>query len=253
MRAIDFKGLTLADGSISHGLKDDGRTLLPHGWKDWGGETALVLLQRRISSDAPATQVMSNTGHPWQGTGFISEIQSLFHPDFDSSTPDAVSKVNWLAARRAMLSAQKTYFPRTLPESLAARQGWYGLSAGEGAYGTTYDVNGVDIPKQSLIHPHYMLMTTTTEPEPATTYRLLGDLEKSGYLTPWGLVENISADGSRYLPMISALNAAFETLGAYHLMAKTLKQENVIYKASQDLPEVRAAMKLFYPGPVASR
>lgn len=253
MRAIEFQTLTLADGSISHGLKDDGKTLLPHGWKDWGGETALVLLQRRLSSDAPAAQVMSNTGHPWQGTGFISELQSLFHPDFDSSTPDAVSKVNWLGARRAMLSAQKAYFPKTLPDSMAARQGWYGLSAGEGAYGTTYDVNGVDIPQQSLIHPHYVLMTTTTEPEPATTYRLLGDLEKSGYLSPWGMVENISADGTRYLPMISALNAAFEAIGAYHLMAKALKQEDVIYKASQDIPEVRAAMKIFYPGPVASR
>lgn len=253
MRAIDFKALTLPDGSISHGLKDDGRTLLPHGWKDWGGETALVLLQRRLASDAPVPQVMSNTGHPWQGTGFISELQSLFHPDFDTPTPDAVSKVNWIAARRAMLSAQKAYFPQTLPESRAARQGWYGLSAGEGAYGTTYNVNGVDIPKQSLIHPHYMLMTATTEPDPATTYRLLGDLEKSSYLSPWGMVENISADGTRYLPMISALNAAFEAIGSYHLMAQALKQEDVIYKASQDIPEVRAAMKIFYPGPVASR
>ena len=253
MRAIDFKALTLPDGSISHGLKDDGRTLLPHGWKDWGGETALVLLQRRLASDAPVPQVMSNTGHPWQGTGFISELQSLFHPDFDTPTPDAVSKVNWIAARRAMLSAQKAYFPQTLPDSMAAHRGWYGLSAGEGAYGTTYDVNGVDIPKQSLIHPHYLLMTATTEPDPATTYRLLGDLEKSDYLSPWGMVENISADGTRYLPMISALNAAFEAIGSYHLMAKALKQEDVIYKASQDIPEVRAAMKIFYPGPVASR
>ena len=253
IRAIDFPKLTLPDGVISHGLKEDGKTLLPHGWKDWGGETALVLLLRRLATDAPAQQVMNSNGHPWQGTGFIAEIQSLLHPDFNSSTPDAVSKVNWLAARRALLQAQKAYFPKMLPQSAAARHGWYGLSAGEGAYGTTYDVNGVDLPQQNLIHPHYILMAGMSEPDPAASYRLLADLEKAGYLTPWGLVENISADGSRYLPMISGLNAAFEAISAYHVMARALKQENVIYKASQDLPEVRAAMKLFYPGPVASR
>jgi len=115
-------------------------------------------------------------------------------------------------------------------------------------------VNGVDIPKQSLIHPHYVLMTTTTETGPSDDVSFAGRSGEIGLtLTPWGLVENISADGSRYLPMISALNAAFEAIGAYHLMAKALKQEDVIYKASQDLPEVRAAMKLFYPGTVASR
>lgn len=253
IKTIDFAALTLPEGIISHGFKEDGKTLLPHGWKDWGGETALVLLLRRLASDAPATQVMNSNGHPWQGTGFIAEIQSLLHPDFDSNTPDAVSKVNWQAARRAMLQEQKAYFARMLPDSAAARQGWYGLSAGEGAYGTTYDVNGVDLPQQNLIHPHYILMAGMSEPDPATTYRLLADLEKAGYLTPWGMVENISADGSRYLPMISGLNAAFEALSAYHVMTRALKQENVIYKASLDIPEMRAAMKLFYPGPVASR
>jgi hypothetical protein len=96
-------------------------------------------------------------------------------------------------------------------------------------------------------------MAGMSEPDPAITYRLLVDLEKAGYLTPWGLVENISADGSRYLPMISGLNAAFEAISAYHVMARALKHENVIYKASQDLPEVRTAIKVFYPGPVASR
>ena len=64
-------------------------------------------------------------------------------------------------------------------------------------------------------------------------------------------MENIRADGSGYLPMISALNAGFETLGAYHLMAKARHQEDSIYKVSRESTEVRDAIKLFYPGVVA--
>jgi hypothetical protein len=83
------------------------------------------------------------------------------------------------------------------------------------------------------------------------TYELLNRMEHAGWFTPWGMVENIAADGSSYLPMISALNAGFETLGSYHLLAKSRKIEDSIYKASRDCEELRAAMKLFYPGAVA--
>ena len=80
-----------------------------------------------------------------------------------------------------MLEEQKNYFPRTLPGSMAAKAGLYGLSAGEGAYGTTYEVGGVDLPDQRLIHPHYILMSAGLM-EPAPTYALLDRMEHAGYL-----------------------------------------------------------------------
>lgn len=252
VKQVAFDQLTLPDGSISHGIKEDGHTLIPFSWHDWGGETALVMLLQQLAGGKTAANAMQSNGWPWKGTGFIAEIQSLFYPDFDTATPDAVSKVNWREARQKLLEVQKSYFPRTLPDSMAAKVGIYGLSAGEGAYGTTYEVGGVDLAEQKLIHPHYILMTSGLQ-EPAETYALLNRMEHAGYLPAWGMVENISADGSRYLPMISALNAGFEALGAYHLQARARGQEDIIYKASRECPELREAMKLFYPGPMAKR
>jgi hypothetical protein len=250
---IDFNKLVLNDGALSHGLKDDGRTVIPFAWRDWGGETALVMLLQRLAGSEPSPNSMNHTGHPWQGTGFIAEVQSLFYPDFDSTTPDAVSKTNWHEARRALLTAQQAYYPKAQPQSRAAQLGYFGLSAGEGAYGTSYEVGGTDLSNQKLVHPHYMLMSALMEDDPKLVYRVLDRMEHDGYLTPWGLVENISADGSRYLPMISALNAAFESIGAYHLLTKTRGINDAIYEASRNSPELRDAMKLFYPASVATR
>ena len=251
IKGIEFANMLLSDGAISHGLKDDGRTLLKFGWRDWGGETVMVMLLAKMAGAAQSTEVMQSNGEPWQGTGFIAEIQSLFHPDFDSNVPDAVSKVNWHEARMKLLARQKAYFPNALSKSAAASIGFYGLSAGEGAYGISYEVGGVDLPAQQLVHPHYILMSGTLEEKPETVYALLHRMEHAGWFTPWGLVENIKADGSGYLPMISALNAGFETLGAYHLMAKSRHHEDSIYKVSRESTELRDAIKMFYPGAVA--
>ncbi len=253
IREIDFKKLRLPGGVIGHGIKDDGQTLLPHGWADWGGETALVVLLERLAGDSLPAPTMQRNGKVWQGTGFIPELQSLLYPDFDSTTKDALSLVNWRGARETMLSEQKGYFTKTLPHSQAAIVGYYGLSAGEGQGGISYRVGGVDLPDQTLVHPHYLLMSGALETDPNTIYNLLHRMEAAGYFSPWGLVENIAADGNIYLPMISSLNAAFETLGAYHLMAKNRKSEDLIYKAALNSSEIRSAMKIFYPAGVAGR
>lgn len=243
---IDFKTLRLPDGSLTHGLKDDGRTLLPHGWGDWGGETALVMMLERMVDDNAPRHPMERPGQAWQGTGFITELQSLFYPDFDQDKPDALDGVKWLSARQRMLSAQKDYIRRTWPDSLAARMGLYGLSAGEGEHGDRYHVGGVDLPDQSMIHPHYILMSAALT-EPHDTYALLQRMEKAGYFTPWGMVETICITGHSYLPMIGSLNAAFETLGAYHLMARNRRAPDLIYQSAHQSPQLRRAIQLFYP------
>jgi hypothetical protein len=135
-------------------MEQDGHTLLTHGWKDWGGETALVMALQNISDAHAPRHKMARPAQAWQGTGFITEIQSLFYPDFDSDEPDALDGVKWLSARRRMLDAQKDYIQRTWPGSMVAKNGLYGLSAGESVYGDRYLVGGVDLPDQSTLHPH---------------------------------------------------------------------------------------------------
>ncbi|WP_395744283.1 hypothetical protein [Prosthecobacter sp.] len=249
MQSIEYDLLHLPDGELSHGLTDDGITLLPHGWKDWGGETALVMLMEGIANPEHRPPPMRTPGKAWQGTGFITELQSLFHPDFDSDVPDAHDGVRWLSVRRAMLGAQRAYIPKRWPQSHAAVNGIYGLSAGENQAGNGYYVGGVDLPDQKLIHPHYILMSSPLHPQTNETYELLQRMEKASYFPPWGMVENLNVDGRSYLPMEGALNAGFEALSAYHLFAKHRKVPDAIYAASLKSPHIRRAMQLFYPGP----
>ncbi len=247
LQNIEYELLRLNDGHLSHGLADDGITLLQHGWQDWGGETALVMLMEGIANPQHRPPAMRTPGKAWQGTGFITELQSLFHPDFDSDVPDAHDGVRWLSVRRAMLGAQRGYIPKRWPQSQAARNGIYGLSAGENSAGNGYYVGGVDLPDQKLIHPHYVLMSAGLHSQTSEIYDLLGRMEKAGYLPPWGMVENLDVDARSYLPMEGALNAGFEALSAYHLFARHRSIPDAIYEASLKSPQVRQAMQLFYP------
>lgn len=247
LQRIDYDLLRLPDGHLSHGIADDGITLLPHGWQDWGGETALVMLMEGIANPRHRPPPMRRPGKAWQGTGFITELQSLFHPDFDSDTPDAHDGVRWFSVRRAMLGAQRAYIAERWPQSAAARAGVYGLSAGENRYGNAYDVSGVDLPDQKLIHPHYLLMSAPLRAQPAEMAEIFERMEKAGWFPPWGMVENLDINGRYYLPMNGGLNAGFEALSAYHLLTKHRGIPDAIYQASQKNPQIRAAMRLFYP------
>ena len=108
-------------------------------------------------------------------------------------------------------------------------------------------MGGVDLPDQKLIHPHYILMSSTLNPQTAETYDLLERMEKASYFPPWGMVENLNVDGRSYLPMEGSLNAGFEALSAYHLFAKHRQIPDAIYEASLKSPQIRRAMQLFYP------
>jgi hypothetical protein len=251
MRAVDFGPLRTDDGYVSHGMRDDGITRIPYIWRDWGGETALVLLLQRIASLGALPPRMANTGRVHQGTGFIAEIQSLLFPDFDQPRPDAVSGADWLDVRRRLLTDQRDYFQRAQPpDGYARRHGLYGLSAGEGAYGIGYHVGGTELPDQALIHPHYVLMSAALDPDSARPLAVLEQMQALGLFPPWGLVENVFADGTESLPLQAGLNATFEALGAYHLLARTDGRPNAIHRAAESQPVVREAMSVFYPPPV---
>jgi hypothetical protein len=124
--------------------------------------------------------------------------------------------------------------------------GLYGLSAGEGANGVGYLASGVDDPDQRTIYPHYILMSALVEVSTSAVYDLLGKMETRGWLTPWGLVENIGADGKAYLPMIGSLNASFEALSSYHLLMQHRKQDNALYQVASADPIFQDAIKAVF-------
>lgn len=251
IRGIDFEALRLPDGSISHGLLDQGKTVIQHGWRDWGGETALVLLLNRIADPDCPVRAMDRPGAVWQGAGFIAELQSLFYPDFDSDRADALQGVRWKSSRLALLKQQQDYFPQHHPQSFAARIGAYGLSAGEGLNGHHYQVGGSDLAGQTLIHPHYLLMSASLAAPTTKVHLALQHLQRNGFFPTWGLVENFTSDARSHLPMNGGLNSTFEALGAYHWLAASESKPDIIYQASRKQTAIRRALKLFYPDTVA--
>jgi hypothetical protein len=246
---MDFDVVTDADGWISHGFQDDGKTLLQSKWRDWGGETALVLaLEAMIPNRRPRGKMLP-TGQPYRGVGFIAEIQSLFYPDFDNRAPDLVSGISWPDVRHRLLREQIAYPKQHWPESAAARSGIFGLSAGEaGMPGAGYTANGVEVMGVRWLHPHYMFMGLGLG-APDLYPKGLRDLDAEQFLYPLGLTENIEVDFQLHNPMQGSLNASFETLAAYHGWKKRRTPDNQIDTASQNDPLLRKGAARFYdPG-----
>jgi hypothetical protein len=247
VREIDFDRLRDGDGHVVQGLEEDGCTPLAASWRDWGGEAVLVLLLEYMATGCMAHRGLRNPGTVPGGVGLSAEIQSLFYPEFSLAEPDAVTGIDWLRVRRALLQEQKDYFPRQWPGSAAARLGLYGLSTGQGPRGAGQVTSGTrTTDKADLIHPHYVLMSGLVEPEPATVYRVLRTMESHGLLPPWGMVENFTKDLD-YLPTFAALSAGFECISAYHLWAKESGAPDHIYAAAAECGLLREAVRIFYP------
>jgi len=243
---LDFDSVTGAEGWIGHGFQDDGKTLLESSWRDWGGETALVLALEAMVPGRETRGKMIPSGEPYRGVGFIAELQSLFYPDFDRPDPDLVSGISWPDARKKLLRTQMSYITGTWPESAAARRGIFGLSAGEtGMPGAGYTANGTEVMGVRWLHPHYMLMGLALS-EPALYEKGLRDLDSARILYPLGLPENIEVELRLHNPMQGSLNASFETLAAYHGWRKRKTPQNILDRASLSSPHLRKAASRFY-------
>ncbi|MFD2257802.1 hypothetical protein ACFSSA_14060 [Luteolibacter algae] len=244
---LDFPGATDTDGWITHGFLDDGHTMLAGRWRDWGGETALVLaLQAMTPGGKSAIPKMTNSGEVYRGVGFIAEIQSLLYPDFDKTDKDLISSISWPEARKALLADQIAYFQQSAPETSAAKQGVFGVSAGEaGMPGAGYTANGTEVIGVRWIHPHYMLMGLALSG--GELYHAgLERLDAIGMLYPLGLPENTEVDLRLHNPMQGSLNASFETLAAYHGWRGRSTEKNLLDQASKKCSYTREAAAIFY-------
>lgn len=243
IKQIEFGALRDQEGWIRHGVARDGQNLLNSVWKQWGGETTLVLLLARMAGEEAASLSMETTGSVYNGTGFIAELQSLFYPQFSQDTADALTGVNWLEARQELLQDQRGAVLGTE----AGDRGIYGLSAGEAGCNGGYVANGTEaVQIAHLLHPHYMLMSGALRPDPQVLYGTLSTMEDLGLFAPWGLVENVQDDLTTSLPMLGALNASYEAIGAYHLHAKATGQSDALYQAAEGCEPLSEAIELFY-------
>jgi hypothetical protein len=242
---LNFDLASDPEGWIGHGFAQDGTTPLASQWRDWGGETALVLtLEAMVPNRVPRGK-MEPGGEVFRGVAFIAEIQSLFYPDFDRDTPDAVTGSVWPAARRALLDKHMRYLPRHWPDSPAAREGIFGLSGGEaGMPGDGYTANGVDVPALRWLHPHAMVMGLALSGR-AGFSEGIRRLDRTGLLFPQGLPENIEIGLKLHNPMQGSLNAGFESLAAYHGWRRG--GANRIDEACRREPLTRAGIRRFWP------
>ena len=101
LRGLDMTALRDAEGFVLHGLRNDGSSL-PSVWRDWGGETALVLMMQRVAAGPGVLPRMDDNGRSYRGVGFITEIPSLFFPQFNTHAQARAGLVDWLAYRRGL-------------------------------------------------------------------------------------------------------------------------------------------------------
>jgi len=249
---LQFDEVTDAEGWISHGVAEDGKTPLVGKWRDWGGEAALVLaLEAMVEGRVPRGR-MESTGNVFRGVGFIMEIQSLFFPDFDRKDPDLVVGSVWPRQRQGLLQRQMSYMTEQWPNSPATNAGIFGLSAGEaGMPGAGYTANGVDLPGIRWLHPHAMVMGLAL-----SGGNTFGDgvqrLERAGMLFPQGLPENIEVTLLLHNPMQGSLNAAFEAIASYHGWRRGNGGPDAIDQACRtDVLMRRGAERFFKPAATA--
>jgi hypothetical protein len=244
---LDFDAVSDAEGWIGHGFTQDGDTLLASQWRDWGGETALVLALESMVPNREPRGRMEPGGRVFRGVAFIAEIQSLLYPDFDRETPDGMGGTVWPAVRRDLLERQKRYVPEQWPDSPAARLNLFGLSGGEaGMPGDGYTANGVEVPGIRWLHPHAMFMGLALSDRSGLSdgIRRFGE---AGLLFPRGLPETVEIGLQRHNPMQGSLNAGFESLAAYHGWRRSRTEVvNVIDDASRRDPMLRAGIRRFW-------
>ncbi|MFD0892624.1 hypothetical protein KBB96_14465 [Luteolibacter ambystomatis] len=244
IRSIDWSGMIDEKGFPHHGYSSSTGQVLSGAYRGWGGEQALTVLLEGMARGDKAQGKLATNGKIYRGVGFIAEIQSLFHPDFDRPEADRLSGISWPETRRRLANDQAGYFTKRKPECPASKLGLWGLSAGEGGMpGAAYAANGCDLPDLTWIHPHYPVMACMSDP--ARLEQVIGAFEKAGLLFPRGLPETVSIDGVRYNPMQCSLNASFETLAAYHAWKRPSGQD-VVDQASLADPLIRMGMRRFY-------
>ncbi len=236
-----------AEGRVITGLKAEDRKPSKDSLRDWSGETVLALLLEHMATGSIRTPSLNGTGTVPGGTGVSAEWPGLFYADFSTADADAVTRVDWLAARRAHLREQVAHFAHKHPRSVAARLGLYGLSMGEDPHGEGVIAGGTrSRASEELIRPYYVLMSSLVGQDPEAALEVMRTLKAQGLVHPWGIVSAFTRDLD-HVPLAGAFSAALECLAAYHLLTGVRREPDLIYTAVEDCGLLREAIRSFYP------
>jgi hypothetical protein len=203
LKDIDWAGLILPDGSISHGYNHDCSERLEAGWKDFGTESWLVNLGYASATGDFAE--FDHEGPTYNGSGFIDELAWLLVPPPDRDRWGT----EWKAYSQEAANKQLGYY--TDPDHYHAcydQLELFGLSAAEvpdpsildpdddvyqpfGVGGTELKPpnDGTDLLGHAVIVPHYAGMIASLRPDEASA--LWNWMEVTSILTPLNNVESL--------------------------------------------------------------
>lgn len=243
LSTIDWSPLLLPAG-ISHGY-DYTRTLIPHAWDTFGGES--WLLATAYAAATGAVPPLANPQPPTaNGSGFIDELAWLFLPP---PYPMDVWGADWPDYRPWAADQQINYFPTYYPQSKFAAFGLFGLSAAEvpapwlvggdevyqafgigGQFVPTHD--GTSLYGVPVVAPHYAAMIASLRPSASTT--MWSWLIDQGRFSPLNNVESLMFDAEDQLVWNSlkgSWNLGLQTLGFGRYLAQREGMEPVLWQA----------------------
>jgi hypothetical protein len=192
---IDWAGLILPDGSMSHGYDHDCAQRLEAGWKDFGTESWLANFGYAAATGEVAE--MDHTPPTFNGSGFIDELAWLLVP------PPHRDRwgIEWQVYRQQAASSQLAYYE---DHPCYEPQGLFGLSAAEvpdpssvdpsqiyqafGVGGKIPPNDGTALLGHAVVVPHYAALIASLRPDEASAF--WNWIEGQGLFTPLNNVES---------------------------------------------------------------
>lgn len=229
---IDWAGLILPNGTISHGYNHDCTQRLDPTWEDFGTESWLANFGYAAATGQVAK--MDNTPPTANGSGFIDEEAWLLVP------PPAVDRwgIEWQVYRQQAASNQLAYYE---DHPCYDEPGLFGLSAAEvpdpasvsasqvyqpfGIGGESPPNDGSALPglEHAVIVPHYAALIAPLRPDEAST--LWAWMEGEGF-TPLNNVESLMfidepvCEEVAWNALKGSWNLSLQTLGWGRLLAE---------------------------------
>jgi len=236
---IDWAGLILPDGSISHGYNHDCTQRLGLGWEDFGTESWLANFGYAAATGQVAE--MDNTPPTANGSGFIDEEAWLLVP------PPQLDRwgIEWQAYRQQAASNQLAYYE---DDPCYGQLGLFGLSAAEvpdpasvdpsdtyqafGVGGESAPNDGTALLGHAVIVPHYAALIASLRPDEASAF--CNWIEGEQLFTPLNNAESLmfvdepTCEEVAWNALKGSWNLSLQTLGWGRLLAGN---DNPLYAA----------------------
>lgn len=236
---IDWAGLILPDGSISHGYDHDCAQRLESGWEDFGTESWLANFGYAAATGQVAE--LDHTPPTHNGSGFIDELAWLLVSPLHRDRWG----IQWQIYRQQAASSQLEYYEE---DPCHGQFGLFGLSAAEVPDPSSVDPSqiyqafgvGGEIPANDgtallghpAITPHYAALIASLQPDEASAF--WNWIEAEALFTPLNNVESFmfvdepTCEELAWNALKGSWNLSLQTLGWGRLLTGS---DNPLYAA----------------------